>query len=154
MDNFQKYSRLMLLIVGGFVAFILFVALVFFLLRLLSITMFHIPGFNRLFEFTIISIPYIIFYASYYYLAKKIKYSRSLLSRLISRVLLGFGLLLCTLTFVISMLVFFKVNDERLRTFDENAHYGWIFQLIILLIAAGVIAGGDQKEKDWMERRL
>lgn len=153
MDNFQKYSRLMLLIAGGFIAFVLAIALIFFLLRILSVTMFNIPGFDWIFQFTIVAIPYVIFYAAYYYLAKKIKHSHSKASRVIARSLLLIGLVLCTVTLVLAMMVFLKVNDMRLITFNENGHYGWIFQLFILLIAAGVIAGGDKKEKDWMERR-
>ena len=153
MDNFQKYSRLMLLIAGGFIAFILAIALIFFVLRILSITMFYIPGFDWLFQFTIVAIPYVIFYAAYYYLAKKIRYSENKASRLIARSLLVIGLLLCTVTLVLAMMIFFKVNDQRLPMVELNGHYGWIFHLIILLVAAGVIAGGDKKEKDWMERK-
>ena len=143
----------MLLLVGGFIAFILCIALVFFILRILSITMFNIPGFDWLFQFAIVALPYVIFYASYYYLAKKIRFSKSKLSRLTARMILIAGLILCTAALSLSMMVFLKVNDLRLRMFEENAQYGWILQLVILLIAAGIIASGDEKEKDWMERR-
>src|SRR5688500_16037613 len=96
MDNFQKYSRLMLLLVGGFIAFILGIALVLFILRILSITMFNIPGFDWLLQFAIVALPYVIFYASYYYLAKKIRFSESKLSRVAARIILIAGLVLCT----------------------------------------------------------
>ena len=143
----------MLLIAGGFVAFILFIALVFFLLRLFSITMIHIPGFDRFFQLTIVLIPYIIFFTAYYYLFKKIRRSENIVSRMTGRVLLIVGALLCTAALILSLLAFFKANIEWLRTYEENVHYAWIIQLIILLAAAGAIAGGDAKEKDWMERR-
>ena len=153
MDNFQKYSRLMLLIAGGFVAFILFIALVFFLLRLFSITMVHIPGFNRFFEFAIVLIPYIIFFTAYYYLSKKIRSSKNFVSRMAGRILLIVGALLCVTELVLSLMVFFEATVYWLRNYEDNVQFGWIIQLIILMTAAAAIAGGDAKEKDWMERR-
>lgn len=152
MDNFQKYSRLMLLIVGGFFAFIIFIALLLFILRLFSITMFHIPGFDLFFQYVIIIIPYLLFFAAYYYLYKKISLSKSKVSRIISSVLLLAGFIICLFTLTLSTTIFLHVKNDWLKVFEENAHYALIIQLVILFATAGVLASGDAKEKDWMER--
>lgn len=152
MDNFQKYSRLMLLIAGGFFGFIILIALFFFILRLLSITMFHIPGFDLFFQYVIIIIPYLLFFAAYYYLYKKISGSKNRLSRIIARLLLIAGCLVCLFTLTLSTVIFLKVKNDWLRFFEDNAHYALIIQLIIIFATAAVLASGDGKEKDWMER--
>ena len=152
MDNFQKYSRLMLMIVGGIIAFILAVALVFFALRLFSIAVFHIPGFDFLYQLIIVLIPYFVFFAAYYYLFGRIKFSRSKASRISARVLIFSGALFCTLAMVLSVVVFLSDTKSWSITFRENEHYAYIIQLIILLIIAATLAAGDSKEKDWMER--
>ncbi len=142
----------MLLLAGSFFAFILLIAMIIYILRLFSITMFHIPGFDLFFQYVIIIIPYIIFFVAYYYLHKKIRLSNSKTSRAIARMLLVTGCLICTFTLVLSTAVFLHINNHWLRTYSENGHYALIIQITILIIAAGVIATGDAKEKDWMER--
>ena len=154
MDNFQKYSRLMLLIVGGFISLILFIALLVFILRLFSITLFYIPGFDLFFELIIVMIPYLVFFAAYYYLFKKINHSSIKATRIVARGLVFAGIVFCTFTLILSIMLYKKMNNDWLRIFEQNSHYGLIFQLILLLLTAGIIAGGDTKEKDWMERRV
>jgi len=152
MDNFQKYSRLMLLIVGGFFGFILFIALLIFIFRLFSITVFHIPCFDLFFQYVIIIIPYIIFFAAYYYLYKKISLSKSKVSRIIARLLLVAGFMICLFTLTLSTAIFLHVKKDWLKLFEDYTHYALIIQLVVLFVTAGVLASGDGKEKDWMER--
>jgi hypothetical protein len=152
MDNFQKYSRLMLLLVGGFFGFILFIALLIFVLRLLSITMIHIPGFDLLYQYVIIIIPYAIFFAAYYYLYNKIRFSKSKISRSIAKLLLAMGCIICITSLILSTVLFLHVKSSWLKTYEEYSHYSLIVQIAILFISAGVLASGDAKEKDWMER--
>ncbi|MBC7888075.1 MAG: hypothetical protein H7Z13_09295 [Ferruginibacter sp.] len=152
MDNFQKYSRLMLLIAAGFFGFILLVALLIFILRLFSITLFHIPGFDLFFQYIILIIPYGIFLAAYYYLYKKIGCSKMKPSRVIARLLLFTGFLVCLLTLTLSTALFLHINNDWLKRFDDNSQYALIIQIVILIMCAGVLATGDPKEKDWMER--
>lgn len=152
MDNFQKYSRLMLLFAVGIIAFILFFVLLIFILRLFSITVIHIPGFDIFYQFTILLIPYIIFFAAYFYLYPKIRLSKNKASRIIATGLVVAGVLICAFTLILSIMAFLNVSNEWLKTFDENSHYAFIIQLVVLLISAGVIAGGDAKEKDWKVR--
>lgn len=152
MDNFQKYSRLMLLLVGGFLGFILFIALLIFIFRLLSITMIHIPGFDLLYQYVIIIIPYTIFFAAYYYLYNKIGFSKSKISRTIAKLLLAAGCIICIISLILSTALFFHVKSYWLKIFEEYSHYSLIVQIAILFVSAGVLASGDAKEKDWMER--
>ncbi len=152
MDNFEKYSRLMLMIVGGIIAFILAVALVFFALRLFSIAVFHIPGFDFLYQLIIVLIPYFVFFAAYYYLFGRIKLSKSKASRISARILIFSGALFCTLSMILSVVAFLSDTKSWTITFRENEHYAYIIQLIVLLIIAAALAAGDSKEKDWMER--
>jgi len=152
MDKFQKYSRLMLLIAGSFFAFILLIALLIFVLRLFSITMFHVPGFDLFFQYVIIIIPYLIFFSAYYYLFKKISISKSRLSRIIARLLIAAGCIICTATLTFSTALFLHIKTDWLKIYEDNGHYALIIQIVILFLTAGVLASGDEKEKDWMER--
>jgi hypothetical protein len=153
MDNFQKYSRLMLLIAASFFGMLLFIALLIYILRLFSITMFNIPGFDLFFQYVIIIIPYLIFFAAYYYLYQKIKLSKNKVSRFISGVLVATGCIICLITLSLSTALFLRVKTEWLKVYEDNGHYALIIQIVILFLTAGALASGDEKEKDWMERR-
>ena len=142
----------MLLIVGGFFGFIIFVALLIYILRLFSMTMFHIPGFDLFFQFTIVIFPYLLFFAAYYYLYKKIPFSKSRTSRIIARLLIITGCIGGLFTLSMSTAMFLHVKHDWLRLFEDNSQYALILQVILIFITAGVIASGDVKEKDWMER--
>ena len=152
MDNFQKYSRLMVLIVGSFLGFILLIGVLIFILRLFSITVFHIPGFDLFFQYVIITIPYILFFAAYYYLYHKIRLSKSKVSRVIALLLIVVGCLICLFTLSLSTAVFLHVKNDWLRLYENNGQYALIIQIVIIFLTAGVLASGDEKEKDWMER--
>lgn len=140
------------MLVGGIIAFILLVALVFFSLRLFSVAVFHIPGFDFLYQLIIVLIPYFVFFAAYYYLFRKIILSGSQTSRITARILIFSGALFCALSMILSVIVFLSKTKEWTIAFEENEHYAYIIQLIVLLIIAATLAAGDSKEKDWMER--
>ena len=152
MDNFQKYSRLMLLIAGAVLAFILGIALLIFILRLFSSTLIHIPGFDGFFAYVILIIPYLIFYTAYYFLYQNIRGSKSRLTKLFASIVLVIGLLVCSITLILTTIVFAGVKIPWLTLFSENSGYALVFQIVLVLIIAGVIAAGSAKEKDWMER--
>lgn len=137
---------------GGFIGFIALVVLVFFLLKLCSITLFHTPGFDRVYQFTVIVIPYLIFFMGYYYLHKKVPLSKSKTGAVIGRILLIIGSLLCAATMVLATLTLFGVQKGFLLTYQDNSQYGWILQVVILFFTALIIASGDGKEKDWMDK--
>ena len=152
MDSFQKYSRLLFLILGSFFSFLIVVIILFFLLRLLSITFFHIPGFDLLYQYIIIIIPYIIFTAAYYYLFKKIKQSQIRLPRIIASILIITGCIISIFTLTVSTIIFLRVKNDWLKIFEENGHYALIIQLVILFATAGILASGDAEEQDWMTK--
>ena len=153
MDNFQKYSRLMLLIVGSFVSLIVFIALLIFVFRLFSITVFHIPGFDLFFQYVIICIPYLLFFAAYYYLFRKIKLSKSKASRVIARALLSAGCATCVFTLVLSTALFLHVKNDAMKVYEDNGHYALIIQIVLIFLTSATLASGDEKEKDWMQRK-
>ena len=142
----------MLLIAGSVVAFILGIGLLIFVLRLFSSTLIHIPGFDRFFEYCILIIPYLIFYTAYYYLYQNIRGSKSPLTKLFASMVLIIGLLVCSITLILTTLAFAHVKIHWLALFSENSGYALVFQIVLVLIIAGVIAGGSTKEKDWMQR--
>ena len=143
----------MLLIVGGFISLILFIAILIFVLRIFSVTLFHIPGFDLFFEYIIILIPYILFFSAYYYLYKKITISKSKASRVIARLLIAMGCVICLFTLSLSTALFLNIKNDWLRLFEDNSHYAMVIQIIIIFLTAGALASGDPKEKDWMERK-
>ena len=143
----------MLLIVGGFISLILFIAILIFVLRIFSVTLFHIPGFDLFFEYIIILIPYILFFSAYYYLYKKITISKSKASRIIARILIAMGCIISLFTLSLSTALFLNIKNDWLRLFEDNSHYAMVIQIIIIFLTAGALASGDPKEKDWMERK-
>ena len=62
------------------------------------------------------------------------------------------GSVICFITLVLSLLVFLKVKGEWLRDYDDQSHYSFVIQILLLFATALIIASGDAKEKDWMER--
>lgn len=143
----------MALLFGGFIGFLGLIVVIFYLLKLSSITLFNIPGFDSFFQFTIIIIPYIIFFSGYYYLHKKIPLSKSKIAAVIGRIFLVIGSLLCMGTLILSTLKLFGLHKSFLLTFDEHSQYAWITQIVILFFTALIIASGDAKEKDWMQKK-
>lgn len=151
-DDSNKYFGLMALLLGGFVSIILIIILLFYFLKLISVTLFNIPGSNNIFQVIILLVPYIVYYASYYYLQKKIAKVTTKTAKAIGWFFLISGMLICTFTLVLAIMAFLKLNYPVLRIFDANSHYAFIAQIIFLFATSMVIASGDAKEKDWMER--
>ena len=154
MNNTNKYFSLLLLLLGGFVSLILIIVLVFYLLKLFSVVMFNIPAFDNVFQVLILLVPYILYYAAYYYLHKKIAKAETVLSKSMGWGFLFFGSLVCTATLVLTLMVFFKMKYPWLRVFELNTHYAFIAQIIFLFATALAIASGDKKENDWMSREI
>ena len=142
----------MALLVGGFIGFVGLIIAIFYLLKLFSVTLFYIPGFDHFFSFIMIIIPYVIFFCGYYYLHKKIPLSKSKTAAVAARVVMILGSLLCAVTMVLSTLKLFGVHKTFLLTFDEKSQYGWMIQIVILFFTALIVASGDAKEKDWMHK--
>ena len=152
MNSFDKYFKLIALLFGGLIGFLGLIVLIFHLLKLCSITLFYIPGFDSFFQFIVIIIPYIIFFGGYYYLHKKMPLSKNKNTVLLARIFLIIGSLLCMATLILSTLKLFGVQKSFLLTYQDNSQYGWIAQIVILFFTALIVASGDAKEKDWMHK--
>jgi len=152
MNNFNKYFGLMALLFGAVAGFVLLVVILFYILKLCSITLFNIPGFEYIFQFIIVIIPYVIFFFGYHYMHTKIGGAKSKPAQVAGRILMIFGSLLCFFSMLMALLVLFKVHNEWLVIFNDNSHYAFIAQILLLFATAAMIATGDTKEKNWMDR--
>ena len=143
----------MALLFSGFIGFLGLLIVIFYLLKLFSVTLFYIPGFDSFFTFIIIIVPYIVFFSGYYYLHKKIPLSKSKTAAVIvARIFLIIGSLLCVSTMILSTLKLFGVQKSFLLTYEDNSQYTWIIQIVMLFFTALIIATGDPREKDSMHR--
>jgi hypothetical protein len=152
MNDFNKYVGLLLLTLGGLLGFILVVAVIFFALKLAAITLFNIPGFETFYKFIITIIPYVIFFAAYYYLRNKLIVCKNKTSRTLAGLFLILGILVCLISLISAILKSYDVRSDWLDFFDDNSHYFLILQLLIVFVTAAVLGFGDPKEKDWMEK--
>ena len=55
---------------------------------------------------------------------------------------------------ILSTLKLFGVQKSFLLTYEDNSQYAWIIQIVMLFFTALVIASGDVKEKDWMDKKV
>lgn len=134
--------------------FILLVVILFYALKLFSITLFHIPGSDIAFQFLVTIVPYAVFFAGYNYLFKKVNgKDKSKASKISGKVLLVIGSLLCLASMIMAVLFLFNIKSEWLQLFNDNTHYAFMIQIVMLFLCAITIASGDPKEKNWMERK-
>lgn len=152
MNKSDKYIKLMTLLLGGFIGFIALLVTIFFILKLCSITLFHLPGFDRVFQFIVSIFPYLIFFVGYYYLYNQIRLSKNKIGVVIGIIILIIGSLLCAGAMVLATLTLFGVQKSFLLTYRDNSQYGWIVQVVLLFFMALFIASGDGKEEDWMDK--
>lgn len=149
----NKYFALMGLLMASVLGFAAIVAIIFFVLKFFAIAAFNIPGSGYVFEFFITAIPYFILFAAYYLVHKKISSSKTNASSVLSRIVLTAGSLICIMQLVFALFIFFKVRTPWLNTYSEYNKAGFALHLIVILIAAGILATGDPKEKSWLERQ-
>ena len=133
----------------GFVALII---TLFYILKLFSIALFSIPGSGYIYEFLATSIPYFILFAAYYLVYRKLSGGKTSVASIVSRIILTFGSLVCVTQLVFSLLLFFKVRLPWLEAYREYNGPVFALHLIMVLIAAGILATADPKEKSWLER--
>ncbi len=152
MDNSNKYLGILLIALGSFIGFVVLIVVIFFLLKLASVILFNIPGFESIYKYFITIIPYLLFLAAYFYLRSRIVLCKNKISRAIAMLFLTAGILVCLISFTLINLKFFGLKKGWLNFFDDNSHYFLILQLILIFFATGALATGDPKEKDWMEK--
>ncbi len=151
-DNFHKYFVLTGLLMASVFGFAAIVAILFFVLKLFSVAMFNIPGSAYVYEFFITIIPYFILFAAYYFMHTKIAAAKTSASSVGARVILTVGSLLCVGGLACSLMLFFKMQNDFLVEYQQYSSLSFAIHLIIILIAAGVLATGTPKEKNWLER--
>lgn len=143
----------MWLLLAGVFGIIALVAIVFFVLKFFAVSVSFIPGSAYVFEIFITTIPYFILFAAYYLVHKKISSGKIKLSSVTSRVLLTVGSLVCIVQLVIAVLSYFNIKTDWFDTYQSYNKAWFALHLILILIAAGILASGDPKEKSWLERR-
>ena len=142
----------MMLLFGSVAGFLLLIVGIFYLLKLFSVTLFHIPGFESFYRLIITVIPYVIFFAGYYYLQSKIGAAQKKGAQIAGKILLITGSLVCFASMIMAILELLKLNSPLLDLFNDNTHYSLIVQILFLFFAAAAIATGDAKEKNWIEK--
>lgn len=64
------------------------------------------------------------------------------------------GSSLCLATLILSTLKLLGIQKTFVLLYQDNSQYGWIAQIVILFFSALIIASGDAKEKDWMDKKV
>lgn len=152
MDTFDKYFRLTWLLLAGFIGIIGTIVLIFFILKLCSVSLSHLPGFDFLFRFFITIIPYLFFLGGYNYMRTKLAGCPKKGTVLAARIIMVLGVLFCLITIGLKLAFLWGVRKNWLLEFDHQAHYGLIIQIFLLFLTAMVLATGDPKEKNWWEK--
>ena len=152
MNNYNKYTRLLALIMAGFLSIILIIVALFYVLKLFSFSVMQIPGINNFYTILILLVPYIVYYCCYFYLLKKIGTTKNAWCKSVALFFLTAGVITATTTLVLAIMVNYKFNAGWLRIFQSNSHYAFIAQILFLFATSIAIASGDTKEKDWKER--
>lgn len=142
----------MALVIGAFITFVLLAVGLFYLLKLFSVTMFAIPGSDKVYQFFIVVIPYTIFFFGYHYMHKKIQLSINKYARSFAILFLVLGSLICFGCLVLAVLDYFSLKNEWVRVYNQNSQYGFISQILMLFFTALILATGDPKEKDWIDK--
>jgi hypothetical protein len=152
MNNTSKYLELLLLMIGVLMGFVLSVALLIIILKLLSVVLFTNKISENIYHYCVIIIPYLIFFAAYYYLYLKVKQSKNIASKTIASFILIAGCLLCATSFILLTANFLGNTSDLVAFFNDNSGSGLVIQIAVAFLTAMVLAFGDPKEKDWIEK--
>ena len=154
MNQFNKYFGLLFLIIGGITGFLLLVAILVFLLKYISVGLFSTRFSLVVYHFFISALPYFIFLSAYYFLKTKIKESINKVSKILSVCFLLFGTLIAgSFLVVVFGSVFIKIKSWN-YFLDDYGGYALTVLLVIVFLSSMILAFGQPKEKDWMEKHL
>ncbi|MFZ4058702.1 MAG: hypothetical protein ACOYKE_11225 [Ferruginibacter sp.] len=152
MDNFEKYSRLMMLVVGAILGFLLLIVVLFLLLRLFSSAVFLVPGIDLFLQYVITLFPFLLFYGAFFLIRNSNQTNVSAIAKGISKSLSSIGYIACTIALLLASAVFFKFKWEWLVDYEAYSQYALILLLVLVFFSAISLASGSAKEKDWKER--
>lgn len=152
-DNTNKYFVLTGMIMASFLGIAALITIVFFALKFFAVSVSFIPGSGYLFEFFITTIPFFILFAAYYLVHRKISSTKTNAPAVVSRIILTIGSLVCIAQLIIAVLAFFNIKTNWIDTYESYNKAWFALHLIVILIAAGVLAAGDPKEKSWLEKK-
>jgi hypothetical protein len=152
-DSSNKYFTLMGLLLLSLAGFVALLVGIFYLLKLFSVTMFYIPGSAWLFNLFIVSAPYLILFAAYYLVYNRIRTSKPHPAKTAASIILTAGSLFCVAGLTISLLEFFKVNTVLIRWYNPVSKYSFAGHLLLMLLATGLLATSEPKEKSWLDRQ-
>ena len=152
-NNTNKYFVLVWLLLASVFGIFALIAIIFYVLKLFAVSVSVIPGSAYAFEIFITTIPYFILFAAYYLVHKKISMGKVKLASVTSRILLTVGSLVCIVQLLIAVLSYFNIKSDWFETYQSYNKAWFALHLILILIAAGILATGDPKEKSWLERK-
>lgn len=150
---FNKFFGLLILLLGTLVAIPLAIALLFYILKLFSVTIFNLPGTEILYRHIITLVPYLIYFTAYYFINRKIKSTPALGARVASRFFLILGVLTATTGMVFSLFDLYQYPHVWILFFHNHSYLVLITQILLLFLTTMSLASGDAKEKDWMQRQ-
>lgn len=152
METLNKYFGIVFLLMGSFLAFLLALIGIFYAMKLLSFTIINIPGFDVLFRYVVTIIPYIIFFGGYYFLFHQTRKTALNTIKKISFAIMAIGLFICFTTIVFESIRFMGSRAIVVQQFLSNKGVILFIQLFVLFFCSAVIAMGEPKEADWMEK--
>ncbi len=152
-DSINKYFTLMGLLLLSVVGFAALLAGIFYLLKLFSVVMFHIPGSAWIFNLFIVTAPYLILFAAYYLVHSRIRSARPHPGTTSARIILSLGSLFCIAGLIIVLLEFLKVNTVLIKWYNPVSKYQFAGHLLLMLLSAGLLATSEPKEKSWLDRQ-
>ncbi len=151
-DSFNKYFTLMGLLLLSLVGMLLLFAGLFYLLKLFSVVMFNIPGSGWFFSLFITTAPYLILFAAYYVVFRSQRQARRHPATTTALMVLLLGSICCVGGLLIALLEFFKVSTGLISWYKPFSKYSFAAHLLLILLAAGIMATGEPREKSWLDR--
>jgi hypothetical protein len=152
MNNDNRFLTLFMIVLFSFFGVVIAVALVVFLLRLLSMAVINVPGFTDFYGYIMLIIPYGIFFTTYYFLRGKIALTAGKVAKVLGAIFFTLGFLACLGSLIISTINFIKTINHIELTLEELSHYFLVIQLAFIFIITLTLGLGDAKEKDWLEK--
>jgi hypothetical protein len=141
MGRMNKYLMLFLLITGGFLAVVLAIALVVFLLKLFAGVVSAIPGSDFVYRLIVTLVPYTIYAVVYYFLFRhNQRIAGRHWGRPAARILMFAGMGICVFTAILALMVLFGSKHPWAFFFDNHSYLALSAQILILFFTTMFMA--------------